>query len=155
MAVSTSVQFIVDPNGVRQAVVIPIDLYNELITLKQEIKTLKPALQESYQFHSKEAFATGYPKGSIVKPSFVVLRGSTANFSNLGSLRPAIKQLRDQLVQQGTVVVVGDMLHFEKEVEFSSPSMAACFIAGNARSGLDAWVNGQGKTLKQSGYGKK
>ncbi|MCE2593917.1 DUF4357 domain-containing protein [Motilimonas cestriensis] len=152
---SNSVQFLVDANGVRQAVVIPIDLYNELITLKQEIKTLKPAQQESYHFQSKEALANGYPKGPVTKPSFVVLRGSTANFSNVGSLRPAIKKLRDELLAQGTVVQQGELLLFDKEVEFTSPSMAACFIAGNARSGLDAWVNSQGKTLKQSGYGKK
>ena len=152
---NNSVQFLVDANGVRQAVVIPIDLYNELINLKQEISSLKPAQQESYQFQSKEALATGYPKGDVAKPSFVVLRGSTANYSNVGSLRPAIKQLRDQLIADGIVAVQGELLYFNKEVEFTSPSMAACFVAGNARSGLDAWVNSQGKSLKQSGYGKK
>ncbi len=32
--------------------------------------------------------------------------------------------------------------------------MAACFIAGNARNGLDAWVNNKGRSLKNCGYGK-
>lgn len=149
------VQFIVDANGVRQAVVLPIDLYNELVSIKKEIKALKPAQQESYHFESKHAVAKGYPKGPLDKPAFVVLRDSTANNSNVGSLRPSIKQLREALLADGTVVKQGDQLKFTKEYEFASPSMAACFIAGNARSGLDAWSNDAGFTLKQSGYGKK
>ena len=34
-------------------------------------------------------------------------------------------------------------------------SLAASLIAGNNRSGLDAWSNQEGFTLKQSGFGKK
>ena len=44
---------------------------------------------------------------------------------------------------------------FTADQLFNSPSLAASLVAGNNRSGLDAWQNSAGYTLKQSGFGKK
>ena len=148
-----SLQFLVDNHGVRTAVVLPIAMYNELIALKQELCQLKPATQESYQFVVKGISACGYPKGDPRKPQFVIQSGSHAQLEAAPSLRAAVRELREQLIADGHLRVVGTVLEFSKDVEFSSPSMAACVVAGNARSGLDAWLNPRGRSLKQCGYG--
>lgn len=96
----------------------------------------------------KGATATGIrtPNG------FVVFKGSTA----VKQLRESAKTsgawiitLRDQLLQNGSLLEQGEFFAFTKDVEFSSPSAAAAIIhAGNA-AGPIAWKNSEGKTLKE------
>ena len=50
---------------------------------------------------------------------------------------------------------MGNQVIFTADQLFNSPSLAASLVAGNNRSGLDAWQNSAGYTLKQSGFGKK
>lgn len=96
----------------------------------------------------KGAIATGMRTAN----GFVVLKGSTA----VKQLRESAKtsgawiiNLRDQLLQNGSLVEQGEFLAFSKDVEFSSPSAAAAIVhAGNA-AGPIAWKDASGKTLKE------
>ena len=108
-----------------------------------------------FLFEAKKAKAGGHPIGDMSKPEFVVGKGSTANVAVAKSLRPAIRELRQQLLDEGVLVEDGDIYSFTCEYIFKSPSLAACVIAGNPRSGMDAWRDLKGRSLKELGYGKK
>ena len=86
----------------------------------------------------------------------MVLAGSTANGEDTASLREAVIELRHELLEKGVIVPrsQGGFV-FTADQLFNSPSLAASLVAGNNRSGLDAWQNSAGYTLKQSGFGKK
>ncbi|MCS0218241.1 anti-phage-associated DUF3780 domain-containing protein [Vibrio alginolyticus] len=108
-----------------------------------------------FLFEAKKAKAGGHPVGDMSKPEFVVGKGSTANIAVAKSLRPAIRELRKKLLDEGVLVEDGEVYSFTCEYTFKSPSLAACVIAGNPRSGMDAWRDLKGRSLKELGYGKK
>ncbi|MNN12998.1 hypothetical protein D3C81_1260140 [compost metagenome] len=123
--------------------------------------SIEPALGNSnaeeflFLFEAKLAKAIGQPVGEMSSPEFLVKKGSTANIALARSLRPAIRDLRQKLLDDGVLMKRGDVYSFEHEYQFKSPSAAACVIAGNPRSGMDAWRDLQGRSLKELGYGKK
>ena len=88
-------------------------------------------------------------RGKRTANGFVVLKGSTAVPEVRPSARGWVTALRQQLIANGTLVVKGDLLHFTKDVEFSSPSAAAATIRGGNSNGLTAWRTEDGVTLKQ------
>jgi hypothetical protein len=108
-----------------------------------------------FLFEAKQAKAAGHPVGEMSKPEFLVTKGSTANIAQAKSLRPAIRELRQKLADDGVFVKDGDIYSFTCEYQFKSPSAAACVIAGNPRSGMDAWRDLKGRSLKELGFGKK
>lgn len=108
-----------------------------------------------FLFEAKQAKAAGHPVGEMSKPEFVVTKGSTANIAYAKSLRPALRELRQKLLDEGVFVEDGEVYSFAREYIFKSPSAAACVIAGNPRSGMDAWRDLKGRSLKELGYGKK
>lgn len=108
-----------------------------------------------FLFEAKQAKAAGHPVGEMSRPEFLVTKGSTANIAQAKSLRPAIRELRQKLVDDGVFVKDGDIYSFTCEYQFKSPSAAACVIAGNPRSGMDAWRDLKGRSLKELGFGKK
>ncbi|MDK9358940.1 DUF3780 and DUF4357 domain-containing protein [Lelliottia sp. V106_10] len=108
-----------------------------------------------FLFEVKLAKAIGQPVGERSSPEFLIKKGSTANIALAKSLRPAIRDLRKKLLDDGILIKRGDVYSFEHEYQFKSPSAAACVIAGNPRSGMDAWRDLQGRSLKELGYGKK
>jgi hypothetical protein len=108
-----------------------------------------------FLFEAKQAKAAGHPVGEMSKLEFLVTKGSTANIAQAKSLRPAIRELRQKLVDDGMLVIDGDVYSFTSEYQFKSPSAAACVIAGNPRSGMDAWRDLKGRSLKELGFGKK
>ena len=81
----------------------------------------------------------------------MVQAGSTASGEDAASLREAVIELRQELLGKGVLsprpeggfVFTADQL-------FNSPSTGRQLVAGNNRSGLDAWQNSAGYTLKQS-----
>lgn len=152
---SKQVSFIVDSKGQRRAAVVPIEIYDELMTLQKALAHSAPGERERYFFSVKGAEARGYPVGQRHKPGFVVLAGSTVNAEQADSLREAVIELREALLSKGVLESQAQGYRFVQDQIFNSPSLAASLIAGNNRSGLDAWSNQDGFTLKQSGYGKK
>ncbi|MBY6226421.1 anti-phage-associated DUF3780 domain-containing protein [Ferrimonas balearica] len=129
----------------------PNDKPLPLETTEQENTLAEDTL---FLFEAKQAKAGGHPVGDMSKPEFLVQKGSTANIKEAKSLRPALRELRQELVNEKVLVEEGDVYSFSREYTFKSPSAAACVIAGNPRSGMDAWRDPKGRSLKELGYGK-
>lgn len=151
------VSFIIDNDGNKSAAIIPIDLYQQLIALKALISDQpEPEPSADFSFKVKHVKAWGFPQGKKSKPGFTIVKGSTVSLGNADSLRPSILQLRNKLVDEHVLVKLDDeRLQFMRDYAFASPSAAACLVASNARSGLDAWQDHWGRSLKQRGYGQK
>ena len=122
---------------------------------KPELPDITTENEILFLFEVKQAKAIGQPIGDKSSPEFLVKKGSTANIAQTKSLRPAIRELRQQLLDDGILVKQGDVYNFSREYLFKSPSAAACVVAGNPRSGMDAWKDMQGYSLKELGFGKK
>ncbi|WP_432460753.1 MULTISPECIES: DUF4357 domain-containing protein [unclassified Agarivorans] len=152
----SKVNFVIDGDGRKTAAIIPIELYQQLLSLRELVaQSNTKELSADYSFSVKQAVAYGYPVGAKNKPGFIVIKGSTANGGGAESLRPAVLALREQLLEEHVLCRQGEGYEFMRDHQFSSPSSAACLIAGNARSGLDAWLDKWGRSLKDRGYGKK
>lgn len=131
------------------------DDYSNSSPPNESANKVLPTENDLFLFESKQAKAAGHPVGEMSKPEFLVTKGSTANIAQAKSLRPAIRELRQKLVDDGVFVKDGDIYSFTCEYQFKSPSAAACVIAGNPRSGMDAWRDLKGRSLKELGFGKK
>lgn len=136
----------VNPLGQDEEAPLPVTEPREESSLAEDVLFL---------FEAKKAKAGGHPVGDMSKPEFVVGKGSTVNVAVAKSLRPAIRELRQELLDMGVLVEDGEVYSFTCEYTFKSPSSAACVIAGNPRSGMDAWRDLKGRSLKELGYGKK
>lgn len=88
--------------------------------------------------------------GYLTPNGIVVLTGSEAVLQERDSAKnyPSVLSQRNNLIEDGELVVQEGKLVFTKDVEFSSPSAAAAVIHGGNANGLTAWRNKQGKTLK-------
>jgi len=98
------VSFIIDSKGNKRAAVVPIEIYNELMTLQKALSDNRPGERELYHFNGKGAEAHGYPVGKRQNPGFMVLAGSTANGEDAASLREAVIELRLELLNKGILV---------------------------------------------------
>jgi hypothetical protein len=83
---------------------------------------------------------------------FVVQRGSTARTVEVNSLGDNARKLRSTLRANGVLVPVNgnpQLLRFEQEYAFDSPSAAAAVVSGTGLNGRMAWkVKGQNITYK-------
>lgn len=95
----------------------------------------------------KELKATGY----LTPNGIVVLKGSQAVLDERASAKkwPSVLAQRNKLIEKGSLIMNDGAYVFAKDVEFSSPSSAAATIHGGSANGLTAWVNSDGKQLKQ------
>ena len=94
----------------------------------------------------KNVVASGY----LTPNGIVVLAASEAVLEERGSATkwPSVMAQRNKLIEEGGLVQEGDKYVFVKDTEFSSPSSAAAVIHGGSANGLTAWVNANGKSLK-------
>jgi hypothetical protein len=94
----------------------------------------------------KIVVASGY----LTPNGIVVLATSEAVLEERGSAKkwPSVMVQRNKLIEEGGLVQEGDKYVFVKDTEFSSPSSAAAVIHGGSANGLIAWVNANGKSLK-------
>ncbi|MGN0894351.1 MAG: DUF4357 domain-containing protein [Succinivibrio sp.] len=153
-----AVQFITDRNGRRTHAVIPVEIYEQLIGLRELVKSQKPsATLELYTFSLRNISARGYPEGSRSKPYFVVVKDSQAVLMQVSSIPGHIDETREKLLGDGTLKLdpENNCFVFTRDLKFKSPSAAAAIVAGNVRNGLDVWINREGFSLKQSGFGVK
>jgi hypothetical protein len=87
-------------------------------------------------------------QGSRTSGGFTVHAGSQAVLDS----RPSATRIgpkRDALIAKGILSSGDGHLVFAKDIEFSSPSLAAAIVRGGASNGLTAWKNRAGKTLKE------
>jgi len=94
----------------------------------------------------KSIEASGY----LTPNGILVLAGSEAVLEERSSAKkwPGVMVQRNKLVEEGGLVQEGDKYVFVKDTEFSSPSSAAAVVHGGSANGLTAWVNANGKSLK-------
>lgn len=94
----------------------------------------------------KNVVASGY----LTPNGIVVLATSEAVLEERDSAKkwPSVMVQRNKLIEEGGLVQEGDKYVFVKDTEFSSPSSAAAVIHGGSANGLTAWVNANGKSLK-------
>lgn len=79
---------------------------------------------------------------------FVVFEGSQARVSERRSAADYLRAERARLLDEGALIEHNGYFTFTKDVEFSSPSMAAGVVCGGNMNGLTAWKDQQGRTLK-------
>jgi len=94
----------------------------------------------------KNVIASGY----LTPNGIVVLAGSSAVLTERSSAKkwPSVMFQRNKLIEEGGLVQNGAKYDFTKDTEFSSPSSAAAVIHGGSANGLTAWLNKDGKSLK-------
>ena len=77
----------------------------------------------------------------------VVRAGSGAASKVSDSLSAGYRKIRDQLVQQGTLIQSGNQFSFAADALFASPSAAAAVIVGYPINGRDVWKTQAGVSL--------
>jgi hypothetical protein len=89
--------------------------------------------------------------GAVTPTGFVVFKNSHASLEVRPSAHkyPYVVNLRQKLIDDGTLVAEGDTWIFTRDTEFPSPSSAATVIHGGTANGLTAWKNEKGRTLKE------
>lgn len=89
--------------------------------------------------------------GAVTSNGFVVFKNSHASLEVRPSAHkyPYVVNLRQKLIDDGTLVTEGDTWIFTRDTEFPSPSSAATVIHGGTANGLTAWKNEKGRTLKE------
>jgi len=95
----------------------------------------------------RDVVASGY----LTPNGIVVLAGSHAVFKERSSAKkwPSVLSQRNKLIDEGDLMQNGNKFEFAKDTEFSSPSAAAAVIHGGSANGLTAWINNEGKSLKE------
>jgi hypothetical protein len=90
-------------------------------------------------------------RGRRTPDEFVVFRGSTAvlHERELAKRYPYMLTLRNQLIDNGTLIKNDGFYEFTKDAEFSSPSAAAAVIEGGSANGLIEWRTDDGRVLKE------
>jgi hypothetical protein len=90
-------------------------------------------------------------RGQRTQNGFVIFKGSSA----VAEQRPSAEtyryasEMRNELIENGTLVRRDDFLEFTRDTEFSSPSAAAAVVHGGNANGLTAWKSADGRLLKQ------
>jgi len=89
--------------------------------------------------------------GYLTPNGIVVLKGSQAVLKTRDSTQKYkwSANLRDRLIEDGSLIEKNDCLSFTKDVEFTSPSAAAAVIHGGQANGLTAWKNNNNQSLKE------
>ncbi|MBB1286933.1 GIY-YIG nuclease family protein [Flavisolibacter sp. BT320] len=78
----------------------------------------------------------------------VVLAGSVATNNPSPNIANGYKNLRQKLIDNGSLSLEGSNLKFTEDVLFSSPSAAATVIVGYHINGQTAWKDKNGRSLK-------
>jgi len=87
--------------------------------------------------------------GSRVSDGFLVYAGSEMAVKQAESLTEGKMALRQQLIDDEIVQLVGNVYKLQKDWLFNSPSAAADTLHGYPTNGLDAWKGADGKSLKE------
>ncbi len=86
--------------------------------------------------------------GNRTENGFVVYKGSQAVLeSRKSAVRNRVR--RQLLIDKGVLILGDDNYFFDKDHEFTSPSLAGSAICGGATNGLTKWRTEKGKTLKE------
>lgn len=79
----------------------------------------------------------------------VVLEGSEASKTNTTKLQVGYKELKEKLIKDKTIKLIGEKYIFQKNYLFPTASPAAAIIVGYNINGRIQWKDENGKTLKE------
>ena len=85
--------------------------------------------------------------GFLVHAGAVGRAETTASFDKYANRYR--RQLRKELVDNGTLIVDGDRAELTRDWEFNSPSAAGAVLTGSHRTWLDKWQDDDGKKLRE------
>ncbi len=88
-------------------------------------------------------------KGLLTDEGLVVIEKSEASISQTDKIQISYKELRESLINDGTLVPFENKYIFQKNQLFYSPSAAACVIAGTSRNGRDDWKDKDGFSINE------
>ena len=103
---------------------------------------------QSELFFLKDTKGEYDARGRLTDEGFVVLKDSRARLKNVPSIQDtSIERMRQNLVQDGVLVLSGAGYRFSKDYLFRKPSGAATAVAGRNVNGWDEWKNAHGQPL--------
>lgn len=89
-------------------------------------------------------------RGLYTEEGFVVLAGSSGRLETVPSFQThGYHRVREQLREQGVLVVEGDRIRFVRDHLFQSPSGAAACVTGRTANGWVEWKDASGRTLAE------
>ncbi len=87
-------------------------------------------------------------RGLYTEEGFVVLAGSSGRLETVPSFQShGYHRIREQLLEQGVLVVEGERIRFTRDHLFQSPSGAAACVTGRTANGWIEWKDADGRTL--------
>ncbi|MEE1898401.1 GIY-YIG nuclease family protein [Flavobacterium rakeshii] len=131
------------------------DLLDNFETLKILLSTLgfpifeeiinKASNREILYCKGKDALAMG----ELTDDGFVVLKGSTANFSETKTAGNWVIGMRKKLKDDRIIIPDRNIYIFQEDFIFSSPSGAAAAVLGRRANGWTEWKDKEGKTIDE------
>lgn len=88
-------------------------------------------------------------KGTPTSEGFVVFKWSKAAGETTNSIPASIVRMRERLMKEGILALEGELLVFQDDHVFSSPSTAAGVVLGGSANGMQEWKLKDGTTLKE------
>ncbi len=152
----SAARFIVDGNGERTHVILPIAVYESLMALKEALKGSGGTGENSLFYLKKGALtATGYPDGLKTRPCFVLAKDSEISLAAAPSLYANVAAKRADLISSGVLILnsAHTCYNLTSDIKLPSPSFAAALVVGQVVNGLKLWKNREGFSLKDLGFG--
>ena len=131
------------------------DLLDNFETVKILLATLGYPLFESKRTDEgkKEVFICkgkkAHAEGEMTDDGFVVYKGGKCNLNEAPSQYKYRRDLRVRLIEDNILIQEKDVLVFQTDHIFSSPSAASTIILARSSNGWNDWKNKQGKTLDE------
>ena len=88
-------------------------------------------------------------EGEYQEDGFVVYKGSKANLELSPSSGSSIQNLRLKLIDDKILVQKNNVLEFQEDYLFKSPSAAAGQVLARSTNGWTKWKSKNGKTLDE------
>lgn len=88
-------------------------------------------------------------RGYETNDGFVVIKGATANKTEVPSIHSFLSSLRTNLIARKILMPQGDCLVLTQDYVFNSPSSAAGVLTGRSANGRVEWKDKNGRTLKE------
>lgn len=93
------------------------------------------------------AAARGTATGTYAATGLTVFAGSTAVPASNSTAHQSVRIAQDRLLEQGVLIMAGDLYSFAKNHMFKTPSGAAGVVLGRTSNGWNEWVNQRQLTL--------
>ncbi|KKP36718.1 MAG: hypothetical protein UR28_C0039G0029 [Candidatus Peregrinibacteria bacterium GW2011_GWF2_33_10] len=90
-----------------------------------------------------------YAEGEYSEDGMTVFKGSKANLIEPPSIGKTASNLRKVLLQENIIKKVDNVLIFDEDYTFTSPSTASDVVLAASSNGWDVWKDKEGKTLDE------